>query len=989
MPPLRRIILVSHTHWDREWYLPFEDFRWLLVKTLDQLIELMERNSEYLRFNLDGQTIVLEDYLELRPENRPRLKQLIEQNRIQIGPWYVLADEFLVSGESLIRNLLFGKQTGSEFGDVMAIGYVPDAFGHIAQLPQILRGFDIDKSIWWRGLEDHGKTLPTELRWRAPDGSEVLLVHLRSSYSTAANLPDSVDAALAQVLMPLNVLSLRGTSSAALLMNGSDHLPPQSHLPQLIHNLNERFHSGDILQGRTVTQLLETYGKSPIEKEITGMDELSPFINQLFADFITELKDVTVQHGTFKDYFDIIKNEVNLAEIPVIDGEQHASKYVPILPGVFSARMYLKQQNFSTQQLLERWVEPFSTIAWWLGAKYPSVPLRRAWQLLLQNHPHDSICGCSVDATHEDMERRFAWSQQLAHQLLSEAIHYINTHTNSNPSTKTPQSPIVTFRVFNPHPWDATDVIRVLLNLPTSSDKTSQLALYTARGEQIPFQMITAHKLDPILQSLLDVHTLPPIYDGEPQLPDKTRQIMITFCAEAIPSLGYATFYLASAPTASNGLQKSELRVQKKGEFYIIENPFIQLQISKKTGTLRLHHKPSKKTYHNVLMLEDTGDVGDEYNYCPPHQDQRITSHDNIQTRVLLHEKGPVTVTLEIQTQLKVPKMAHKTRTRRSLKTIPLSIQTLITVTSSSPRIDVQHTIQNTAKDHRLRVLFQTGINTNTAWGDTPFHVTERPLEPAPQEWGAQLYPMMMDYYLTSILKRPNIPGKPMGWFEDSATTHALQTFLDVNDDKQGLLIATRGLPEYEVLEDPNRTIALTLLRSIGWLSRDNLTTRRGHAGPPMATPSAQCLGQYHANYSIIPHLGTWKTPTTRQHTQQYITPLKAIQLHKTTDGHLAPSQSFLSVSPGTCTFSCLKKSEQTDSTILRFYETSGSSSKVQITSKFAIKQAVFVNLAEKQLEPIPMAKSNSNQIAVSFSPFQIRTLQLQLQSSSKVKKCV
>ena len=107
MPPLRTVIVVSHTHWDREWYLPFEDFRWQLVKTIDQLIELMEQNLQYKHFNLDGQTILLDDYLELRPQNRDKLKKLIASNRFQIGPWYVLADEFLVSGEALVRNLLY------------------------------------------------------------------------------------------------------------------------------------------------------------------------------------------------------------------------------------------------------------------------------------------------------------------------------------------------------------------------------------------------------------------------------------------------------------------------------------------------------------------------------------------------------------------------------------------------------------------------------------------------------------------------------------------------------------------------------------------------------------------------------------------------------------------------------------------------------------------------------------------------------------------
>jgi mannosylglycerate hydrolase len=979
MSPLRRVILVSHTHWDREWYLPFEDFRLLLVKTLDQLIDLMEMNPEYRRFNLDGQTIVLDDYIQLRPENQARLKKLISQGRIQIGPWYVLADEFLVSGESLIRNLLYGQQTAQEFGDVMLIGYVPDTFGHITQLPQILCGFDIHTSVWWRGLEDHGKTLPTELRWQAPDGSEVLLVHLRTSYSTAANLPNSVDAALAQLLMPLNLLSLRGTSTAVLLMNGSDHLPPQPFLPDLLKAINQRLQSQDILKGKTASQLLSDYGKSPLDKEVTGITELSPFIDSLFANFIKELKGTTFQHGTLKDYLDIIQQEVNITGLPVIIGEQHASKYVPVLPGVFSARLYLKQQNFATQQLLERWVEPFATIASWLGAPYPTMPLRRAWKLLLQNHPHDSICGCSIDATHADMERRFAWSQQIGYQLLSEAIHHINCKSSSNLLSQIPASFIVAFRVFNPQPWETTDIIRLLLQLPTPLKSKFKLALYNADGEKIPSQIMKVQALDPALHSLVTSHTLPQIYTGEPQIPDPARQILLTFSVPEIPGLGYSTFYLATDDRTTT--QTPPLSVRQEGDVYTIDNSFIQLQASTLTGTLSLHHKPTQKHYSPLLVFEDTGDIGDEYNYCPPAHDLRVTSANTHKAKIRILEQGPITVTLEITTPLSVPKSVHKNREERSSQRRRIPIQTLVTVSAYSSRIDVQTIFINTAEDHRLRVLFPTNIQTNTAWGTTPFHVTERPLTPAPQEWGAQLYPLMIDYYLTSILKQPNVPGKPQGWFEDSTSTHALQTFLDVNDGTRGLLIATRGLPEYEVLNDANRTIALTLLRSVGWLSRPDLTTRRGHAGPELPTPGAQCRRRHVAHYSILPHQGSWKNTSTLRQTQSYITPLKAIQLARIQDGNLPPSHSFLSINNTTCSFSCLKKAEGNDSTILRIYEICGEPAAVRIQSSMRITKASSVDLAEQSRHSSPIKLLNPNVVPVKVSPYQIRTLQLQVGS--------
>jgi mannosylglycerate hydrolase len=979
VPKLRKVILVSHTHWDREWYLPFEDFRWLLVKTLDQLIDLMETNPNYRFFNLDGQTIILEDYLELRPENRKRLQRLIAQKRIQIGPWYVLADEFLVSGESLIRNLLYGRQTASQFGNVMSIGYVPDAFGHIAQLPQLLNGFDITNSIWWRGLEDHGKTLPTELRWRAPDGSEVLFIHLRTSYSTAANLPQTVDTTLAQLLMPLNVLSLRGTTSAALLMNGSDHLPPQPHLPTLIQALNQRLQSKDVLAGKRVSQLLSEFGKSPLDKEVTGLDEFSPFIDELFTDFLKELKGVTFQHGTLQDYIDIVRNEVSLTELPIIKGEQHASKYIPILPGVFSSRLYLKQKNFACQQLLERWVEPFSTIAWWFGAAYPMNPLKYAWKLLLQNHPHDSICGCSVDETHADMDRRFAGVQQIGNQILSEAISYINQQTTSKLPSTLPHQPIAAFRVFNPHPWNATDIVRIFLHLPNHTDDQITFTLYDSTGQPVPFQCQEATALDPAIHMSIEIHTLPEIYSGEPHVPDLTGYLLVTFPAQDIPSLGHATFYLTQRTPDDTIPSTPALSITQEDEMYSIENSFVRLQVSTRDGSFNLYHKPTDKEYTNLHVIEDTGDVGDEYNYCPPAQDSYITTQDTPNTRISILEDGPITSSLLISTRFRIPKKVLANRQRRSSQTTTLLIQSLITVSAYSPRIDIQTKLSNTAMDHRLRVLFPTGLNTTTAWGDTPFHVTERPIKAAPQTWEAQLYPMMMDYYLTSVLNAPNIEGKPVGWFEDSTTTHALQSFVDVNDGNQGLLIATRGLPEYEVIDDEQRTIALTLLRSVGWLSRADLTTRRGHAGPELATPGAQCLGRHFSHYSVLPHPESWKNKATLQQTQLYITPMRAIQLFKTENGHLPHEQSFLSIDTPLCAFSCLKKSENKDSTILRVFDISGAGGKARIQTPVEIAKVTAVNLNEEPTNTTPLKASNTSHVEMNIEAFQIFTLQFQL----------
>src|SRR5438067_6106696 len=183
------IILVPHTHWDREWYQTFQQFRIRLVHAVDTLLDILDHDPKFTHFMLDGQTIVLDDYLEVRPEQEERLKQYARAGRISVGPWYLQPDEFLISGEALIRNLQIGLQRAAEFGEPMRVGYVPDCFGHIAQLPQILQGFGIDNAVFWRGVGSEAHN--SEFYWTAPDGTSVLVIHLADArgYSNARLMP--------------------------------------------------------------------------------------------------------------------------------------------------------------------------------------------------------------------------------------------------------------------------------------------------------------------------------------------------------------------------------------------------------------------------------------------------------------------------------------------------------------------------------------------------------------------------------------------------------------------------------------------------------------------------------------------------------------------------------------------------------------------------------------------------------------------------------
>ena len=181
----RTLTVVSHTHWDREWYQPFQEYRLRLVQLIDRLLDLLDGEPAYRCFTLDGQTILLEDYLEVRPYRREKLQDYVQQGRLQIGPWYILPDEFLVSPEATIRNLILGDRVARQFGPKMQVGYIPDSFGHVSQLPQILRGFGLDTAVTWRGIGP----APNEFRWIGADGTDVLAIHLRGGYGNAAFLP--------------------------------------------------------------------------------------------------------------------------------------------------------------------------------------------------------------------------------------------------------------------------------------------------------------------------------------------------------------------------------------------------------------------------------------------------------------------------------------------------------------------------------------------------------------------------------------------------------------------------------------------------------------------------------------------------------------------------------------------------------------------------------------------------------------------------------
>ncbi|MDF2611158.1 MAG: hypothetical protein K0R92_2632, partial [Lachnospiraceae bacterium] len=380
--------VISHTHWDREWYMTFERFRIKLVNLIDNLLEILNDNPEYI-FHLDAQTVVLEDYLEIKPFNKNILGQYIKEGRLIVGPWYIQNDFYLTSGEATIRNLQIGSRIAKDFGKCSMVGYAADQFGMISQLPQIFKGFGIDNCIFGRGYhfytkEDNKlrpKTVPTEFVWKSKNGSEVLAIHMLYWYNNAQRFSDDIEKS--KKLLEKIESNFEGFALTPylLLMNGVDHLEAQENLLPILQRINIKQPESKIIKQYTMEQ---------------------------YVDSVREYLNITVTQE----------------DLPVYEGELRKGIDTQILQGTLSSRIYLKVLNFKAQNMLEGKLEPLYSLIHMAGAhdRYPSEYMSHLWKNLIKNHAHDSICGCSKDEVHEHMEDRYKIIDEIGYDLLDRGL---------------------------------------------------------------------------------------------------------------------------------------------------------------------------------------------------------------------------------------------------------------------------------------------------------------------------------------------------------------------------------------------------------------------------------------------------------------------------------------------------------------------------------------------------------------------------------------
>jgi alpha-mannosidase/mannosylglycerate hydrolase len=770
----RRVHYVLSTHWDREWYQTFQDFRYRLVQLLDRVFDGLADGRLKGPFQTDGQSIILEDYLEVRPERRDQVKQLAQQRKLIIGPWYVLPDEFLVSGESIIRNLRLGRQIARDLGaEPSNAGFACDLFGHNSQLPQIFAGFGIRGGFIWRGLNIFDTR---HIRWRGADGTELLCyrfgLHGYCAFAFRVRHCDDHDHRFdpERVATDLETFIQAEAEHSAvdpvLMFDGADH---QEWDQQVYSVLAERMAKpeGDFV---IVHTCLDDY----VEEMLAQADRITTTVEG-------ELRE-PAQH------------------METVDSQW-------LIPGVLSSRVWIKQANAECQTLLCHWAEPFSALAHVaLDFEYPQGFLDVAWKWLLKNHPHDSICGCSIDAVHEDMKFRFSQCRQIADRLTLESTRRIAASVQGDVTDDE-----LRLVLFNPLPHTFEQTTELTLQIPTDWPTFNEFfgfepkpafRIYDAQEEEVPYQRL-AQDMDRSKVRLYDTK-FPQSY--------RTHDVRVSLPV-VIPAIGYTTFTVRRGEPGKPTRHPETPGLATGDRSMANEHLSVTIEAN---GALTVLDKRNGQTYQRLLTFEENADIGDGWYHGVAVNDQVFTSTAS-RSEVALVQNGPMLTAFRIRTRMAIPEEFNFDQMVRSDRLVDLVIDSLVSIRPGADRIEVETTVVNNAKDHRLRVLFPSGTSAQTYLADSPFDVVERPI------------PLRKDNHLYRELE---VETKPQ------------QSWTAVFDKDRGLAVVSVGLMESAVRDLPERPIALTLFRG----TRRTVNTD--------GEPEGQLLGTMTFRYWIVPLTG-------------------------------------------------------------------------------------------------------------------------------------
>jgi mannosylglycerate hydrolase len=767
------VSVVPHTHWDREWYEPFQAFRYRLVDLLDELLPRLDADPSYAHFMLDGQMAVVDDYLAIRPDAEHTIRRLASSGRLSVGPWYILMDEFLVSGESMVRNLQLGLERAAAFGGAMEVGYLPDMFGHVAQMPQLLRQFGLDHAVVWRGVP--GSIDRSAFWWSSPDGSTVRAEYLPQGYGNGASTPDDAKALLARV-DDFGAEWGDLLTGPLLWMNGTDHQMPQAWL------------------GRVVA-------------EANGIQD-----------------DYELVVCSLAEHLALAATDA----LPAWTGELRSGARSNLLMGVASNRVDVHQAEARASRALEQLAEPLATL--FLPAEaWPANLLDEAWLHVIRNSAHDSICACSVDEVCDAVLHRFAEATQIGEGTAARALKALGRAVPGN-------APVLV----NPTPRARPGIAEVIV--PGTEAVPGTQVVQRWDPEVVMDDLDAASSAPVILRELkynARIHsvTLEDVTTGAELWRTERDELDELFPTEARDSL--------DAAIAAHGPGRVRIRIGRDPAQKLLvrvgDVPGYGWRVWEPTGvdatgqgTSVIVEGHSITNGHVTVDVHDdgtwsvdgiagfgriveSGDVGDTYNWCPPHTDVAVDAPESVAIRVL--EAGPVRARIAIDAGYRWPARADG-MAGRSTDRAPTVVTTTVEVQTGSPVVRVDTEWDNRSRDHRVRVHIPLRVPSATSEAECAFAIVERGLTA-----------------------------------EGGATEIGLPTFPSRRFVRSGeVTIAHEGLLEYELVDIADgaaHALALTLLRGTGMLSQQPMTTRPVPAGPLTPLEGSQLLRPIHVRYAI------------------------------------------------------------------------------------------------------------------------------------------
>ena len=916
---MEHLHFVVHTHWDREWYQPFQRMRARLLTMTDKMLAHLESGALPC-FHFDGQTIVLEDYLEVRPDGARRIAKLVKAGKLQIGPWYLLADSFLASGEALIRNLEIGTRIAERFGKSAHTGYLPDQFGHAAQLPQILAGFGLKAAVVFRGV---GREVNrNRFIWEALDGSSIFTIFLPFGYSNGASIPtDSADATIARVTEIAAREREFSASAPILVMNGNDHAEPDPLV---------------------FARLKEASGRAPFSAEVGTLDEYAQRLSEAPRD------------GT-----------------PCVRGELRSPARSNLTPGVSSSRAWIKQRDFQLGYLLERIADPLTALASRLNESDDLTALLEvAWRTQIQNHPHDSICGCSIDQVHRDMRYRFDQAEMIGEIVARRASNAVLSTRSGGESAVAVFNPTFARRALvtgeteleDPHAGYvaldahgrripvAIDVARLARPFEIELKGADFKGLIT--GAQVMGQYVNRFELERVADNRFDLRMFvsrSPAGDLDPQsfrrrileVPDDAivrirataaARAQITFVAEALAQAGFSVYRIARSDEPAGSTNAAAIES--------IENEYFRLSPSPRG----LKIDDLKNNQALEIYFEDDGDRGDEYNFDPVTDSPPISRPASIEARVI--ERGPVRSRIKLALVYRLPRALAADRKARAPETVEVPIQLTATVYAGLERVDFDAVMDNRARDHRFRTALCTPIAATESISDTNFGIVRRPLDPT----------------------------EPAGVTEEIYPTAPHRTFTAVESAAFSAAMMSRGIYETEARRDAGgTTILLTLLRCVGWLSRGDLKMRRGDAGPEFETPDAQEIGSHRFQFAVTTWRGSYADAGMIQPGQAYAYPPRVFQARSAMD---AAENQLCACDNPRVVFSTARATARGDTCIVRAFSASASSEVARFDFGHG-RKARLVDLARRPLKSVKVTRRRDGSIKLDLRPFQIVTFEV------------